>query len=378
MDNKEDEDDAKSVKSSIQKEIKKEIELEWSFCPVCANEIPKVDNLKYCIKCGTNLQYLKKYKKFQPKLNPNPYVQTLPYPTQPKSLISYGPKKIPDEDILTTKQKKLWGTSTSIGLPLGAFLLMNILTAGIISLITFIYFDLEILFDLLSNPYFIIVLSLFELIFIVFPVMYVGKYLQNPTLENRFALLGFTSRGFEKPRIAKEALIGILFGIIGLFLVFFVTVFTEFALESIFNIEIVQETSGASGDVELMISSADILSIVLFSIEMLLVIGTSEEILFRGFMQKGLVRRLGNKGGIIVTALIFSLIHLIGVFLIDLDSPLYIIISFFLSFFPYFAISLVLGLIYQWRNENLIAVVITHGVYNSLTIISAFLFYGML
>ena len=378
MDDKEDKYNAKNAKSSIQKEIKKGIGIEWSFCPVCANKIPKVNNLKYCIKCGTNLQYLKKYKRFQPKLNPNPYVQALPYPIQSEPLISYGLKKIPDEDILKTKQKKLWSTSTSIGVPLGAFLLINFLTAAFIFLITFVSFDLEILFDLISNPYFIIILSLFELIFIIIPTIYVGKYLQNPTLGNRFALLGFTSRGFEKPKIAKEVLIGILFGIIGLFLVLFVSLFTELILESMFNIEIVQEASGTNNDVDLIISSADILSIVLFSIVMILVVGTSEEILFRGFMQKGLVRRLGNRGGIIVTALIFSLIHLIGLFLVDLTSPIYIIISFILSFIPYFAISLVLGLLYQWRNENLIAVVITHGVYNTLTIISAFIFYGML
>ncbi len=161
-------------------------------------------------------------------------------------------------------------------------------------------------------------------------------------------------------------------------MVLFVSMLTEVILELIFNIEIVQEASGASSDVDLIISSADTLVLFLFSIEMILIVGTSEEILFRGFMQKGLTRKLGNKAGIIVTALIFSLIHLIGLLLIDLSSPIYILISFLLSFIPYFAISLVLGLIYQWRNENLIAVVITHGIYNTLTLISAFIFYGML
>ena len=382
MDDKEDKDVAKSAKSSIQMKEKEGIELEWSFCPVCANKIPKVDNLKYCIKCGTNLQYLKKYKKFQPKLNSNPYIQhrgvELPYPSQSQPSFFYGLKKIQDEEILETKQNNLWSTSTSIGLPLGAFLVMNILTAGIIFLIAFVSSNLDIIFDLISNPYFIIILSLFEFIFIVFPIIYVRKYLENPKLSNRFALLGFTTRGFKKPEIAKEILIGILFGIIGLFLVLFVSMLTEVILELIFNIEIVQEASGASSDVDLIISSADTLVLFLFSIEMILIVGTSEEILFRGFMQKGLTRKLGNKAGIIVTALIFSLIHLIGLLLIDLSSPIYILISFLLSFIPYFAISLVLGLIYQWRNENLIAVVITHGIYNTLTLISAFIFYGML
>ncbi len=107
---------------------------------------------------------------------------------------------------------------------------------------------------------------------------------------------------------------------------------------------------------------------------MIFVIGTSEEILFRGFLQKGLVRTLGKQWGMILTALIFTSIHLIGTFLLAF-SPTVFLISFILNFFPYFAISLLLGLLYQWRKENLIAVVITHGFYDAFTVILVFIFY---
>ena len=378
MDDKENQNNMKIVDSSTKNEKTAEIELVWSFCPVCGNKIPKVKNIKFCIKCGTNLQYIKIYKKFQPRKSTNPYTQTSVYHEEPFQSFSYESDKLSDNNILNTKEKILWSTSTSIWLPLGAFLLMNIITAGFISLIAFLSLNLEILFDLIANPYFIIGLTLFELIFIVVPVLFVGKYLKNPNLENRFALLGFTLRGFKKPEISKEILLGIAFGIVGVFLVFFVSVVTEVLLELIFSVEIVNDVSGTSSDIDVIISSADVLSIILFSIVMILVVGTSEEVLFRGFMQKGLVRQLGNKGGILATALIFSLIHLIGVFLISFNSPIDIIISFLLSFLPYFAISILLGMIYYWRNENLIAVIITHGLYNTLTIILAFIFYGIL
>jgi len=352
MDDKENQNNMKIVDSSTKNEKTAEIELVWSFCPVCGNKIPKVKNIKFCIKCGTNLQYIKIYKKFQPRKSTNPYTQTSVYHEEPFQSFSYESDKLSDNNILNTKEKILWSTSTSIWLPLGAFLLMNIITAGFISLIAFLSLNLEILFDLIANPYFIIGLTLFELIFIVVPVLFVGKYLKNPNLENRFALLGFTLRGFKKPEISKEILLGIAFGIVGVFLVFFVSVVTEVLLELIFSVEIVNDVSGTSSDIDVII--------------------------FRGFMQKGLVRQLGNKGGILATALIFSLIHLIGVFLISFNSPIDIIISFLLSFLPYFAISILLGMIYYWRNENLIAVIITHGLYNTLTIILAFIFYGIL
>jgi len=348
-------------------------ELIWSFCPVCGNKIPKIQNLKFCINCGTNLMYLKENKKLQPKKVKNPYVLAMEYP-QPLTLpILYGPKKILDEEIINTKNHELWGAMASIGVPLGAYLLMNFLAALLFAIGIYFSFNLEFLFD----PYFIIFSSFFELIFILVPIIYVENYLQNPTLKNRLGLLGFTLKGFNKKETYKEILIGLGFAVIGILLVASVSFLTEFILEIFFGIEIVRDLSSTTTDVELIISSADIFSLILLSIVMILIIGTSEEILFRGFMQKGLMRSLGNKWGILITAFIFSMIHLLGIFLIGLETPLVLIISFFLSFVPYFAISLMLGLIYYWRNENLIAVIIAHGVYDTLAIILAYIFYYM-
>ena len=145
----------------------------------------------------------------------------------------------------------------------------------------------------------------------------------------------------------------------------------EVIIEILFQVEIIQDSSELTGD----ILPTDIPSLIVFCIVMILVIGTSEEILFRGFMQKGLVRSLGSKWGIIITAFLFSMIHLIGILFLALESPFLFLISFLLSFLPYFAISLMLGLLYHSRHENLIANVICHGVYNTLTIILAYIFY---
>ncbi len=352
-------------------------EKSWSFCPVCGNKLPEVQNLKFCIKCGLNLQYLKEYKQIQPKRTLNPYITPTIAPQSYIHPVKYGPKKISDEEILNTKDHKLWGTWPSIGIPLGAFLLMDLLTTGIFILIMFFSFDMDILYDLVSNPYFLIFSSIFELIFILVPVLYVAKYLQNPTFQNRLGLLGFTRKGFDRSRLIKEILLGIGFAVIGILLVVGVTYLTEILLDVFFGIEIIRDVNGASSDVEIIISNSDILSLILLSVVMILIIGTSEEILFRGFMQKGLTRSVGNWGGILITAFIFAMIHVIGVILLVLESPLVLIVSFLLSFIPYFAISLLLGLIYYWRNENLIAVVITHGVYDALTIILAFFFYNL-
>jgi membrane protease YdiL (CAAX protease family) len=186
-------------------------------------------------------------------------------------------------------------------------------------------------------------------------------------------LLGFTTRGFTKKKLLIEATIGIGLAIIGLFVVNGLAIFLELALEFFFGIEIIQDAGGLSGNP----IPLDLGSLIVFSIVLILVIGTSEEILFRGFMQKGLVRKLGDTWGILITAIFFAMIHLIGLFAVSLISPFAVIISFILSFIPYFVISLILGLLYHWRKENLIAVVIMHGVYDVLVIVVAYLIYGV-
>jgi len=351
--------------------------LNWKFCPVCGSSLPKVEKLRFCIKCGTNLDYLKEHKRISPAEVIHPYKTPSLYPQYISPIISYGPEKISDEDITDIKKHKLWRTTVSFSLPLGAFLLMDFIVAGFIAIFLFFIssFNQDIIYDLMSSTNFIIVGMLFELIFIIVPVMYVGKYLQNPSLKNRLGLLGFTAKGYDKIKIVKEILLGLGFAVIGMFLVFSVSIIVEIILELTFGIEIVRNVSGTTTDVELFVSSADIISIILLAIVMILVIGTSEEILFRGFMQKGLVRTLGTKWGIIITAIVFSLIHLIGIFLIILD-PITLLVAFILSFLPYFAISLMLGYLYYWRHENLIAVMVTHGFYDALTIILAFFLYG--
>lgn len=344
------------------------INFDWKFCPICGTSLPSIKNLKFCTVCGTDIKYIKDNKKLRPTYTSNPYKSPMQY-TQNKIPSIYDvPEIITDDNLIDNKEHKLWSTSASIGLPVAALFVFNGL-AGV-----FLTFIMAVSFDLASSSYLISLLSIFELVFLVLPLSYVGKYLQNPTLKNRLILLGFTTRGYDKRRISKEILIGLGFAVIGVLAVILGSFIIEAFLELVFGIIIIQDSTGLTG----VLIPPDLVSMIVFSVILLLVIGTSEEVLFRGFMQKGLVRNLGDKWGIILTALIFSLIHLLGLFLIALESPFIFIISFLISFIPYFSISLILGWLYHWRNENLIAVMITHGVYDVLVIVITFLIYGML
>ncbi|MFW9929529.1 MAG: CPBP family intramembrane glutamic endopeptidase, partial [Candidatus Thorarchaeota archaeon] len=339
--------------------------LKLNFCPICGQKILENQKTKYCIKCGVDLYYVQEHMRVP---SPNEIKSLKP----PKSPIH----RISDEELFHLKDHKLWGAGASIGLTFAGFVSMNIIAAVVIFIIIFLNIGSGNLLDLIENPYVTIYSSLAELIFIVIPVLYVGRFLKKSSLSNRFVILGFTTRGYSKIGILKEVLIGLGFAIVGIFVVLFASIFMQILLELIFGTEIVFELGGSGSEIDAIIYNADPLSLVFLIVTMLLIIGTSEEVLFRGFLQKGLVRTIGNRWGILVTALIFSMIHLIGIFLL-IPFPLAFLISFLLSFLPYLVISLLLGLLFYWRKENLIAVTITHGVYDALTILLVFMLYSI-
>jgi len=285
-------------------------------------------------------------------------------------------EKITEEDLLDLQDKKLWSSGASVGVTALAFVIMNFI--GVLGIVIFMFFSLSLedLYNLIDNPYFIIFSSFTELILFIVPLLYVGKYLERPNINNRLIILGFSTKNFNKIQLIKEILIGLGFAVLGVLLVLFVSFVMELSLTAIFGFEIVSGIIGTPSEVDVLITSSDTLSIILLIIIMIVIIGTSEEVLFRGFLQKGLVRSLGKTKGLLITAFIFSSIHLIAIFLYP-ESLTAFVIALFFNFFPFFAISILLGLLYSWRKENLIAVMITHGVYNALRIIMAFLVFNI-
>ncbi|MFW9825744.1 MAG: hypothetical protein ACFFE4_22570, partial [Candidatus Thorarchaeota archaeon] len=53
--------------------------LEWRFCPICGNQLPNINRLKFCTSCGTDIQYIKVHKALKPTNISNPYKTSSEY-----------------------------------------------------------------------------------------------------------------------------------------------------------------------------------------------------------------------------------------------------------------------------------------------------------
>lgn len=343
---------------SGEKSKKKE---EITYCPECGYKLSP--NTQECPECNFDLSdyTIRQREKSSLKEIETPYYNK---PTKEQTKVS--------NEGLYSQDKELWSTSASILIPIGAFILMNVLLGIGLGTVIIFFQNNESLPNIANNPIIFLISIIGEIIFLLIPLKYVGKYLEEESISNRFKILGLEVERTGFGGALKEVLIGVVFAFIALLSVAGVTQLMYLILSIIFDADLVNNVTLPMNEFETAISGIELAYLITIIVLMFLIIGPSEEILFRGFMQKGLVRSIGKKSGMLVTALIFGSIHIITVF-IYLLQPVLFLVAFSLSFFPYLAISLLLGILFYYRDENLIAPIVTHGLYNSILIIISFL-----
>lgn len=92
----------------------------------------------------------------------------------------------------------------------------------------------------------------------------------------------------------------------------------------------------------------------------LALVGPAEELAFRGFMQRGFDSSFGKTTGLIITSILFGLLH-------GFNS--------LRSIVPVTIVSLFLGYVWQKTDGNTAAVAWVHGLYDAITILITYLVY---
>lgn len=261
------------------------------FCPYCATEI--TSPTKYCVKCGAEIAWSIREG------------QVLPYPWSPRTtyvitIITYG--------------------------------LFFVLTFALIFYYLFFFGIPLYLIDtiLVTDPFFMILLSLGEVTFFLIPFAIVKR------LKVGREKLGLFSGGIRN--LSKDVILGLVVGVV--------------LAPLILLLDLYELLATGAGPPPTPPTPADLFWMGMLCLSVILIIAPAEEVLFRGFIQNSLDAHYGRIGGLLVSSIIFGLAHL---------NP-------FIGVFQTIG-SIFIGLLFQWRGRRLASPIVAHATYDCLLII---------
>jgi len=262
------------------------------------------------------------------------------------------------------RKPKTWAMGPGFGVPLLAVALQFVLLL-VITVASF-----YISFPTVSSVVTTFLEGAFSLIFMIIPVLWVQRYYsQKLTFKDRLKELGLDLQKYSRQEKVREILIGCLFGVLGVLFVLGLQSLAYILVEKIYGVSpdiYFSSNSTASSQFGMSIP-ANWTEMILTVLMMLLFVGFPEEIMFRGFVQRCFETKLSKPAATLLTAVYFSLFHII----IYIQSPP----LFLFLLIPYLGVSILLGVIRNWR-QDLLAGAILHIVYNSIqTVFLFFMFF---
>ncbi len=311
------------------------------FCPKCRVKYKSTD-FDFCLYCGGKLiDYSNEYTPLDRR-------ETL--------------------EKMKHKTRASWGWVPAILGYAASFFLLILLQStlsGIGSILIPSFMVIPILGQivLVASPELLVFITLGQFGLIVVPVLYLK--IKGLSVKE----LGFDFE--DKKEVQKDIAVGAVGGILMMGIsiaVSWVTTYTLGALYSPIDIYLSESFS--------TINNASFMAIypyqyILLVLSMFLVVAPCEEISTRGFLQQGLENSFGKWIGLVITAIIFSALHIIlypqnasaGGF------PSYIgSISAILAIPSYIALSLILGVLLQIRKYRITTTITTHAVYMTILV----------
>ncbi|GAB4325185.1 MAG: hypothetical protein Kow0069_31080 [Promethearchaeota archaeon] len=293
--------------------------LDWSFCPACGE--PLAEGAAFCAFCGVDLRR------------------------------SFPRKR---------RNKHPWGPWSSLLVPLASLGLVNVTVALLVLLLTLAE-GLEFV-AALNDPVVLFLSTFLEILFVVPPLLLV-KSRTSTSAREALEWLGLP-KARRQTGGWKEVLVGVAVGVLMVPLSAGASLLSEAINNEIFGPRIVQRANQYMGGTTTGLFTTSVAELVLLGLAMFLVVGPTEELLFRGFTQQGLQHSWGKVAAVVLTALLFTFAHVVPLLL-----PWEVVVVYFL---PYFAVSLVLGSLMLARKNDVLACILAHGTYNTLLLVVNF------
>ncbi|MHA1890427.1 MAG: lysostaphin resistance A-like protein [Promethearchaeota archaeon] len=216
--------------------------------------------------------------------------------------------------------------------------------------------------DLASSTTSFIFVSLLELLFLLGAAIYFK--IKKLKIQKEFKHRIKTPRISSKKQVLKETFIGASFGVILLLVGMAFQVLVKSLVVAIAGSEFYNDaTSGSVNTIPEKITFTDLLitSTIMFTL-----VAFCEEFFFRALIFRDLRKKVSQAAAIIISSSTFAIYHVM---------PGIVPLQTFITFFPYyFFIGILLCLLYEWRNNSLLTVVIAHGFFNTIILILQFLF----
>ncbi|MBN2154725.1 MAG: CPBP family intramembrane metalloprotease [Candidatus Lokiarchaeota archaeon] len=340
------------------------------YCPGCGKPLEWSSDMRYCMSCGTYLIKFIPKEKIEEWMNiplTSEEIDSLysvtPNRPPPPHKQEYDPQSIPKYHP-SYRARKPWKWGAALGVPILAVLAKLILS--VVILLVYMVLVIEDITNLDVNAFLdehILAITIIEfstqLVFLLIPFLFTAPFFpQNASKKERWRSIGIPF-GLTTSEWFKEIGIGAGFSLIMTGLVYGVQWLSAYLTQFIFGIP-AQEILNTDVENISVAFPSTIPLIIIYSLLMIFSIAPSEEVLFRGFTQKGFQNsfknpQVGKLMALVITAIYFSAFH---IYPFVISPPL-----LFFTFFPYFSLSLILGFLFIWR-KNLISAITAHALYN--------------
>ncbi|MFW9998888.1 MAG: lysostaphin resistance A-like protein [Candidatus Hodarchaeota archaeon] len=206
-----------------------------------------------------------------------------------------------------------------------------------------------------ENPWILIGLTIFELLFVIVPAL-VSSKLEKISFKDAINQMGFQKNEDILIKIISGLSFGILFFFFGNYIIIF---FRDFIVRNLFGSEFIE--LGQEGVIDTTPILPNLGQLIILVILQIIIIGPCEEAFFRGYLIQKIKTKLKISYSIIISSIFFTIYHL---------PPLLVPITTIITFFGYYFIfGILLSLIYVYYNYSIIPCSIAHSCFNILILL---------